>query len=52
MHIRTKNLAHGNGTILDAVQTVDFGDKNFGIVNEFVYFGALVKPKNDVGLEI
>jgi hypothetical protein len=50
MHIRTKNLAHGNGTIIDAVQTVDFGDKNIEVVNEFLYLRALVN--NDVRLEI
>jgi hypothetical protein len=29
-----------------------FGDKNLEVVNEFVYLGALVTQKNDVGLEI
>jgi hypothetical protein len=29
--------AAGNRTILDARQTVAFGDKNFKVVNEFVY---------------
>jgi hypothetical protein len=41
-----------NRTILDAGQTVAFGDKNFEFVNEFVYLGVLVTPKNDVGLEM
>jgi hypothetical protein len=45
-------IAAGNRTILDAGQTVAFGDKNFEVVNEFVYLGALVTPKIDVGLEI
>jgi hypothetical protein len=45
-------IGAGNRTILDAVQTVTFGDKNFKVVNEFVYLEALVTPKNDVGLEI
>jgi hypothetical protein len=45
-------IAAGNRTILDAGQTVAFGDKNFEVVNEFVYLGAFVTPKNDVGLEI
>jgi hypothetical protein len=38
--------------ILDVEQTVAFGNKNFEVVNEFVYLGALVTPKNDVDLEI
>jgi hypothetical protein len=38
--------------ILDAGQTVAFGDKKFEVINEFVYLGALVTPKNDEGLEI
>jgi hypothetical protein len=39
--------------ILDAKQTVAFGkDKNFEVVNEFVYLGALVTPKNDVVFQI
>jgi hypothetical protein len=33
-------IAAGNKTILDAGQTVAFGDKNFEVVNEFVYLGA------------
>jgi hypothetical protein len=41
-----------NRTILDAEQTVAFGDRNFEVLNEFVYLGALVPPKNDVGLKI
>jgi hypothetical protein len=45
-------IAAKNRTILDAGQTVAFGDKNFEVVNEFVYLGALVTPNNDVGLEI
>jgi hypothetical protein len=39
--------ADGNETILDAGQTVAFSDKNFDVVNEFLYLGALVTPKND-----
>jgi hypothetical protein len=27
---------------------VAFGNKNYEVVNEFVYLGALVTPKNDV----
>jgi hypothetical protein len=42
----------GNRMILDAGQTVAFGEENFEVVNEFVYLGAVVTPKNDVGLEI
>jgi hypothetical protein len=42
----------GNRTILDAGQTVAFDDKNFEVVNECVYLGVLLTPKNDVGLEI
>jgi hypothetical protein len=45
-------IAAGNRTILDAGQTVVFRVKNFEVVNEFVYLGALLTPKNDVGLEI
>jgi hypothetical protein len=45
-------IAAGNGTILDAGQTVAFGDKNFEAVNKFLYLRALVTPKNEVGLEI
>jgi cytochrome c551/c552 len=45
-------IAAGNRTILDAGQTVAFGDKKFEVVNEFVYLGALMTPKNDVALEI
>jgi hypothetical protein len=45
-------IAAENRTILDARQTVAFGDRNFEVVNEFVYLGALVTPKNNVGLEI
>jgi hypothetical protein len=32
----------GNRTILDAGQTVAFLDKNFEVVTEFVYLGAVV----------
>jgi hypothetical protein len=42
----------GNRTMLDARQSVTFGDKNFEVINEFVYLGALVIPKHDIGLEI
>jgi hypothetical protein len=45
-------ITAGNRTILDAGQTVGFGDRNFEVVNAFVYLGALVTPKIDVGLEI
>jgi hypothetical protein len=45
-------IAAGNRTILDSEQTVAIGDKNFEVVNEFVYLGARVTPKHDVGLEI
>jgi hypothetical protein len=41
----------GNRTILDARQTVAFVQRNFEVVNEFVYLRVLVTPKNDVGLE-
>jgi hypothetical protein len=41
-------IAAGNRTILDTGQTVAFGNKNYEVVNEFVYFRALVTPKNDV----
>jgi hypothetical protein len=47
-----KRIAAGNRTILDAGHTMAFGDKNFEVVNEIVYLGAVVTPKNDVGLEI
>jgi hypothetical protein len=45
-------IAAGKRTILDAGRTAAFGDKNFKVLNEFVYLKALVTPKNDVGLEI
>jgi hypothetical protein len=45
-------IAAGKRTIFDAEQTVAFGTRNFEVVNEFLYFRALVTPKNDVGLEI
>jgi hypothetical protein len=38
--------------ILDAQQTVAFGDKNLEVVDEFVHLGDLVTAKDDVGLEI
>jgi hypothetical protein len=38
-------IASGNRTILDSKPTVAFGDKNFEVVNEFVYLGALVTTK-------
>jgi hypothetical protein len=41
-------IAAGNKTILDAGQTVTFGE----VVNENVYLGALVTSTNDVGLKI
>jgi hypothetical protein len=44
-------IAAENRTILDAEQTVAFGEKNFEVVNKFVYLGALVTPKNDVGFQ-
>jgi hypothetical protein len=45
-------IAAGNRTILDNEQIVAFGNKNFEVVNEFLNLGALVTPKNDVGVEI
>jgi hypothetical protein len=39
-HKTKEMIAAGNRTILTAGQTVDFGDMNFGVVNEFVYLGA------------
>jgi hypothetical protein len=45
-------IAAGKRTILDAGQTVNFGDGYFEVVNEIVYMRALVTSKNDVGLEI
>jgi hypothetical protein len=44
--INEKKTKYGAG------QTVAFGDKNFKVVNEFVYLGALLAPKNDNGLKI
>jgi hypothetical protein len=44
-------IAAVNMTILDFAQFVPFGDKNFEVVNEFEYLGALVTLKNDVGLK-
>jgi hypothetical protein len=42
---KTKNMiAAGNRMILDAGQTVAFGDRNFKVVNEFGYLGTLVTP--------
>jgi hypothetical protein len=43
-------IATGNRTILDAGQTVAFGDRNFEV--EFMYLGALVPPKSDVSLKL
>jgi hypothetical protein len=45
-------IAAGNRKILDAEQTVAFGDKNFEVVKEILYLRALETPKNDVGLKI
>jgi hypothetical protein len=45
-------VAAGNRTILNPGPTVAFGDKNFEVVNEFVYLGVLMTPVNYVGLEI
>jgi hypothetical protein len=45
-------IAAGNRRIFYNGQTVTFSDKNFEVVNEFVYLRALVTPKNDVGLEV
>jgi hypothetical protein len=45
-------IAAGNRTIRDAQHTVAFGNKNLEVVDKFVLLGALVTPKNDVGLEI
>jgi hypothetical protein len=39
-------------TILDEGRTLALGERNLEVVNEFVYLGALVKPKNDLRLEI
>jgi hypothetical protein len=39
-------IAAGNRTILDARRIVGFDDK------KFVYFGALITAKDNVGLEI
>jgi hypothetical protein len=54
LKINEKNIKYmiavGNRTILDARQA--FGDKIFEGINEFVYLGALVTPKNNVSLEI
>jgi hypothetical protein len=44
-------IAAGIKTIFDARQTVAFGDKNNEVDNEFVYLGALVTLKNDLGLK-
>jgi hypothetical protein len=44
-------IAAGNRTILDAQQTVAFGDKNLEVVDEFLHLGALETPKKDEGLE-
>jgi hypothetical protein len=41
-----------NRTIFAAGQTVAFGDMNFEVVSKFLYLGALMTPKNDIGLEI
>jgi hypothetical protein len=47
--IKTKYMiASGNRTILVTARTVPFSDKNFEVVNEFVYLRALVTPKNVV----
>jgi hypothetical protein len=40
-------IAAGNRTTLEAGQTVAFGDRNFEVLNDFVYLGALVTLKND-----
>jgi signal peptidase I len=45
-------IAAGKRTILNGGQTVVFGDDNLEVVNKFVYLGAFVTPKNDVGLEV
>jgi hypothetical protein len=44
-------IAAVNMTILDIAQFVPFDDKNFEVVNEFEYLGALVTLKNEVGLK-
>jgi hypothetical protein len=44
-------IAVRNRRILNAGQTVAFGDRNFEVFKELMYLGALVTSKNDVGLE-
>jgi hypothetical protein len=39
-------IVAGNRMTPNAEQTVPFVDKNFEVVNEFVYLRALVTPKN------
>jgi hypothetical protein len=39
-------IAAENRTILHAGQTVAYGDKNFKVVNKYVYLRALVTLKN------
>jgi hypothetical protein len=49
--IQARSAKENKFAILDSGQTVAFDGKNFEVVNEFGYLGALVTLKNDVGLE-
>jgi hypothetical protein len=44
--------ARNDKTIHEVGQSVAIGDKHFEVVKEFVYLGSLLKPTNDVSLEI
>jgi hypothetical protein len=44
--------ARNDTTIRDVGQSVAIGDKHFEVVKEFLYLGSLMKPTNDVSLEI
>jgi hypothetical protein len=44
--------AQSDRTIRDVGQSVAIGDKDFEVVEEFVYLGSLMTPTNDVSLEI
>jgi hypothetical protein len=44
--------AQSDRTIRDVGQSVAIGDKDFEVVEEFVYLGSLMTPMNDVSLEI
>jgi hypothetical protein len=41
-----------NDSIRDVGQNVAIGDKNFEVVKDFVYPGSMMRPTNDVSLEI